>query len=394
MSEACPKCGTPGARYITHICPPPRVPSGGGEGQHEQDLGERIRARADQIRKVIVAQYASKRDSDIAWDALEELVSELEAKPVEGEATLFVHTATARVIEGIARKLDCNVPAALDLIIEEFVEHYPPTASTTPPEVPDAKLPVETLRQIREAQAINAQPHERQWFDRYREQDRVIAELQDALEAASTTSAERSPEPSSSLASATTKAGQADEEAEFIKHAVESFAGVVRAEEGLGGDQGSPSAEVFIDARCDCDRCTSRTEDVYRMVGSCSNCKAEGLLILYRAGDKIADQDCPVCEDQYSVRTYSQRLASPDEIPASTTRPEAVPSSPPAKSEVCPGTGLAGGGSLPDTARRLDFALAVIDDHDEEHPDARLRADYEQRVEEEETETRGQAMEP
>jgi hypothetical protein len=48
-----------------------------------------------------------------------------EERPGESEETLFVHTATARVIETIARKLDSNIPAALDLIIEEFSEHYP-----------------------------------------------------------------------------------------------------------------------------------------------------------------------------------------------------------------------------------------------------------------------------
>ncbi len=73
---------------------------------------------------------------------------------------------------------------------------------------------------------------------------------------------------------------------------------------------------IAIEGRCFCSRCTERTEDVYRMVGSCSNCGTTDLLIIYRAGDKIADQDCPTCGCDYSVRTYSQRLATPDEVPA------------------------------------------------------------------------------
>jgi len=42
-----------------------------------------------------------------------------------------------------------------------------------------------------------------------------------------------------------------------------------------------------------------------------------------------------------------------------------------------------------DSQRRLDFALGVIEDHD-----YRLMLDYRTRVEEEEAEARGQAMEP
>lgn len=75
----------------------------------------------------------------------------------------------------------------------------------------------------------------------------------------------------------------------------------------------------LIDARCDCERCTSRTEDIYRMVGSCSNCGAGPFLILYRSGDKAYDQDCPECGCDYTVRLYGQRKATPDEIPAAVT---------------------------------------------------------------------------
>jgi len=73
---------------------------------------------------------------------------------------------------------------------------------------------------------------------------------------------------------------------------------------------------LTIDGRCDCQRCVERTEDIYRMVGWCTNCGTEDILILYRAGDSVADQDCPVCENYYTVRRSSQRLATPDEVPA------------------------------------------------------------------------------
>lgn len=69
----------------------------------------------------------------------------------------------------------------------------------------------------------------------------------------------------------------------------------------------------FIDARCGCDRCETRTGNVYRMVGRCSNCTLEPLLILYRAGDKASPQDCPGCGNR-SVSPF--RRATPDEIPA------------------------------------------------------------------------------
>jgi hypothetical protein len=52
------------------------------------------------------------------------------------------------------------------------------------------------------------------------------------------------------------------------------------------------------------------------MVGSCSNCGTQGILILYRAGDSTGDLDCPVCGNYKSVSRIGQRLATPDEVPA------------------------------------------------------------------------------
>ncbi len=76
----------------------------------------------------------------------------------------------------------------------------------------------------------------------------------------------------------------------------------------------SDSLAGFVDARCDCSRCVSRTQNVYRMVGHCANCGAKPILILYRAGDHAADRDCPVCGNWHGVK--ADRLATPDEIPA------------------------------------------------------------------------------
>lgn len=70
---------------------------------------------------------------------------------------------------------------------------------------------------------------------------------------------------------------------------------------------------AFIDARCGCPRCEARTGDVYRMVGHCANCGADGILILYRKGDQAARQDCPICGCTWSV--VADRLATADEIP-------------------------------------------------------------------------------
>jgi ssDNA-binding Zn-finger/Zn-ribbon topoisomerase 1 len=71
---------------------------------------------------------------------------------------------------------------------------------------------------------------------------------------------------------------------------------------------------VLIDGRCGCDRCRARTENIYRMIGTCYNCRAKNFLILFRAGDPAAEQDCPTCGKWHSV--HPQRLATPDEIPA------------------------------------------------------------------------------
>lgn len=70
---------------------------------------------------------------------------------------------------------------------------------------------------------------------------------------------------------------------------------------------------LTVSGKCMCDRCESRTQDIYRMVGSCSNCCAEDILMLFRAGDRARSLDCPVCRVYSSVRPL--RLATADEVP-------------------------------------------------------------------------------
>lgn len=69
----------------------------------------------------------------------------------------------------------------------------------------------------------------------------------------------------------------------------------------------------FVDARCGCSSCVTRTKDVYRMIGHCANCGTEPILVLYRKGDQAALKDCPVCGCWHAVQ--ADRLATPDEIP-------------------------------------------------------------------------------
>ena len=69
-----------------------------------------------------------------------------------------------------------------------------------------------------------------------------------------------------------------------------------------------------VDGRCTCQRCRDRTENIYRMIGVCYNCHAKPILMLFRAGDRSAALDCPICGNYHSV--HPLRLATPDEIPS------------------------------------------------------------------------------
>ena len=67
----------------------------------------------------------------------------------------------------------------------------------------------------------------------------------------------------------------------------------------------------LIDARCNHRGCD--TEDIYRMVGQCSNCGDKDVLMLFTAGHETYQQQCLKC----GCRTVSAlRLANADEIPA------------------------------------------------------------------------------
>lgn len=73
------------------------------------------------------------------------------------------------------------------------------------------------------------------------------------------------------------------------------------------------SKQHIIDARCCCQNCKNRTEDVYWMEGRCYNCGVKGILILYRAKDKTSEKDCPVCQCWHTV--HATQLAAPSKIP-------------------------------------------------------------------------------
>jgi hypothetical protein len=72
----------------------------------------------------------------------------------------------------------------------------------------------------------------------------------------------------------------------------------------------------FLDRRCTHPNCEGKAE-AYRMVGGCYNCKS-ALLGLFTAGHEASglSGDCPVCG--VAFRLHWDRLATPDEIPAST----------------------------------------------------------------------------
>lgn len=65
---------------------------------------------------------------------------------------------------------------------------------------------------------------------------------------------------------------------------------------------------------CTCNRCErSGQREIYRMVGSCSNCMTDPILMLFRAGDPVDTLTCPRCKVP-AVR--AKRAATDDEIPA------------------------------------------------------------------------------
>ena len=72
---------------------------------------------------------------------------------------------------------------------------------------------------------------------------------------------------------------------------------------------------LTVSGVCTCGRCDrSGRREIYRMAGSCYNCTAKPILMLYRAGDKACPLDCPACGNYQSV--HPSRLATDDEIPA------------------------------------------------------------------------------
>lgn len=78
----------------------------------------------------------------------------------------------------------------------------------------------------------------------------------------------------------------------------------------------------LVDMRCQHKGCPrAERGNIYRMVGRCSNCKAEDLLFLITAGHEAPTSiahpaECPYC----GCRTaYATRRATEDEIPVAFT---------------------------------------------------------------------------
>lgn len=71
---------------------------------------------------------------------------------------------------------------------------------------------------------------------------------------------------------------------------------------------------LTVDGRCGCSQCEERTGNIYRMVGHCTNCGTEPVLMLFRAGDPKCDLDCPECGVWKAI--HPDRKATDDEIPA------------------------------------------------------------------------------
>ena len=101
--------------------------------------------------------------------------------------------------------------------------------------------------------------------------------------------------------------------------AIEEGIDLVRALPAVDG-AGGPKLIGTIDARCHCAECKAKTENIYRMVGKCSNCGSEPWLVIFRAGDPARAVDCPRCGVREKV--YSSRLATDHEIPAPETGDE------------------------------------------------------------------------
>ena len=70
---------------------------------------------------------------------------------------------------------------------------------------------------------------------------------------------------------------------------------------------------LTVSGKCICERCETRTQNIYRMVGACRNCQTEPILMIFRAGDPARSLDCPACGNYNSV--HARRIATEDEIP-------------------------------------------------------------------------------
>jgi hypothetical protein len=77
---------------------------------------------------------------------------------------------------------------------------------------------------------------------------------------------------------------------------------------------------LTADGRCTWKTCTEK--GVYRMVGSCWNCMAGPILLLFSGGHDAHALACPVCGVQ---QVRASRPAADDEIPAAESAEAVAP---------------------------------------------------------------------
>lgn len=75
---------------------------------------------------------------------------------------------------------------------------------------------------------------------------------------------------------------------------------------------------LTVDNRCTMPSC-AHGKTIYRMVGHCTNCGAQDVLVLLSGGHSVGSwqPECPVCGcEGYNGGIHLDRLATEDEIPA------------------------------------------------------------------------------
>ena len=74
---------------------------------------------------------------------------------------------------------------------------------------------------------------------------------------------------------------------------------------------------------CTCPNCEHGARGEYRMIGKCTNCTADPILMLFRIGDQVRTLRCPLC----GVGTYCDGVRAYRRATAGET-PEAIEGEP------------------------------------------------------------------